>query len=98
MDNLNHLRDLLVHDVNDLYSAETQIIEALPAMIGKATNQQLKQSLERHLAITRQQRDRLYQVKQLLGADRDDSNSGGIFSGLFGSGDKCKAMEGIIDE
>lgn len=98
MDNLNHLRDLLVHDVNDLYSAEGQIIDALPAMIRKATNQQLKQALEHHLEVTRQQRDRLDRVRQLLGVNKDDENSGGIFAGLFGSGEKCKAMEGIIAE
>lgn len=99
MDNMNHLRDLLVHDVHDLYSAEEQIIKALPAMIANASNAQLKQSLEQHLRVTEQQRDRLKQVRQLLGADNDDSNSGsGIFAGLFHSGIKCKAMEGIISE
>ena len=99
MDNMNHLRDLLVHDVHDLYSAEEQIIKALPAMIANASNPQLKQSLEQHLRVTEQQRDRLKQVRQLLGADNDESNTGtGIFAGLFGSGIKCKAMQGIIAE
>lgn len=99
MDNMNHLRDLLVHDVHDLYSAEEQIIKALPAMIANASNPQLKQSLEQHLRVTEQQRDRLKQVRQLLGADNDESNTGtGIFAGLFGSGIKCRGMEGIISE
>ena len=97
MDNMNHLRDLLVYDVHDLYSAEEQIIDALPAMISKANNQQLKQALERHLTVTKQQRDRLDRVKQLLGekSKNDDAN---IFSSLFGSGSTCKGMEGIISE
>jgi ferritin-like metal-binding protein YciE len=99
MDNMNHLKDLLVHDVHDLYSAEEQIIKALPAMIASASNPQLKQSLEQHLRVTEQQRDRLKQVRQLLGADNDESNTGtGIFAGLFGGGIKCKGMEGIISE
>ncbi|MDQ3278683.1 MAG: ferritin-like domain-containing protein [Bacteroidota bacterium] len=99
MDNMNHLRDLLVHDVHDLYSAEEQIIKAMPAMIASASNPQLKQSLEQHLRVTEQQRDRLKQVRQLLGADNDESNTGtGIFAGLFGTGIKCKGMEGIISE
>lgn len=99
MDNMNHLRDLLVHDVHDLYSAEEQIIKALPAMIAQASNLQLKQSLEQHLRVTEQQRDRLEQVRQLLGANNDDSNQGhGIFADLFGSGIKCKGMDGIISE
>lgn len=100
MDNMNHLRDLLVHNVHDLYSAEEQIIDALPAMINKASNQQLKQSLQQHLEVTKQQRDRLDRVKDLLGEGRDnkDDNGLGIFAGLFGNGVTCKAMEGIISE
>jgi ferritin-like metal-binding protein YciE len=98
MDNMNHLRDLLVHDVHDLYSAEEQIIKALPAMIQNANNPQLKQSLEQHLRVTEQQRDRLKQVKQLLGADDTTNQGQGIFAGLFGTGIKCKGMEGIISE
>lgn len=98
MDNLNHLKDLLVHDIHDLYSAEEQIIKALPAMIQKAHNPQLKQSLEQHLRVTEQQRDRLKQVKQLLGADDSTNQGQGIFADLFGTGIKCKGMEGIISE
>lgn len=99
MDNMNHLRDLLVHDVHDLYSAEEQIIKALPAMIEQAHNPQLKQSLEQHLRVTELQRDRLDQVRQLLGANNDGSNEGqGIFASLFSTGIKCKGMEGIISE
>ncbi len=95
---MNHLKDLLVHDVHDLYSAEEQILKALPAMIAQASNPQLKQALEQHLRVTEQQRSRLDQVRQLLGAG-DDSNQGhGIFADLFGSGIKCKGMAGIIDE
>jgi ferritin-like metal-binding protein YciE len=98
MDNMNHLRDLLVHDVHDLYSAEEQILKALPAMIAQASNQQLKQALEQHLRVTEQQRNRLDQVRQLLGATDDNNQSHGIFADLFGSGIKCKGMEGIISE
>jgi ferritin-like metal-binding protein YciE len=98
MDNMNHLRDLLVHDVHDLYSAEEQIIKALPAMIAQASNTQLKQALEQHLRVTEQQRDRLDQVRQLLGASDDNNQGHGIFADLFGSGIKCKGMAGIISE
>lgn len=96
---MNHLRDLLVHDIHDLYSAEEQIIKALPAMIAKANNTQLKQALEEHLRITERQRERLDRVRQLVGATNDDSNQDyGIFAGLFGKGIKCKGMEGIVSE
>ena len=98
MEKMNGLRDLLRHDIRDLYSAEEQIIEAMPAMIDKASNPQLKQALEEHLRVTEAQRDRLQQVRQVLGEDEDDSNDSGFFSGIFGSGSKCKGMEGLIDE
>ena len=98
MDTLNHLRELLVFDVQHLYSAEEQIIDALPAMIGKANHPQLKQALEEHLRITRMQKERLDQVKQILGTRKDEDQSSGIFSGLFSSGMKSKGIEGLITE
>jgi ferritin-like metal-binding protein YciE len=98
MDKMTDLKALLRHDVQELYSAEEQIIEAMPAMIAKANNPLLKQALEEHLRVTENQRTRLDEVRQLLGADESSvENYSGIFSGLFG-GSKCKGMEGIIDE
>ena len=97
MDNLNHLRDLLRYDVRHLVSVEDQIIAAMPAMIGKATNPTLKQSLQEHLRVTERQRERLNQVQQLLG-DRERDNDEGIFAGLFGSSHKSKGMDGLIEE
>jgi ferritin-like metal-binding protein YciE len=98
MDNMNYLKDLLRFDVRHLYSAEEQIIEALPAMIRKANNPQLKQALEQHLRVSEQQRSRLNQVQQLLGDDSSDNDDGGVFSGLFNSGSKSKGIAGLIDE
>jgi ferritin-like metal-binding protein YciE len=98
MDNMNHLRDLLRFDVKNLISAEEQIIEAMPAMIAKATNPALKDALEQHLRITELQRSRLTQVQQGLGVDSDNDDDDGIFSGLFDMGSKNKGMDGLIDE
>lgn len=101
MDKMKDLKDLLRHEVLDLRSAEDQIIEAMPAMIEKATNPQLAKSLRQHLRVTEGQRKRIDQVINLLGeeSDNEGGNAGSFFSGLFGSGDpKCKAMEGIITE
>lgn len=97
MDNLNHLKDLLRYDVRHLVSVEEQIISAMPAMIGKATNPALKQSLQEHLRVTERQRERLNQVQQLLG-NKDKNNDEGIFTGLFGSSHKSKGMDGLIEE
>jgi len=96
MDNMNDLKDLLRFDVQHLISIEEQIIKALPAMIDKAHNPQLKQALEQHLRVTEIQRDRLDRVKQHLGQDADYDN--GIFAGLFSSGSKNKGMDGLIDD
>lgn len=98
MEKMRDLRDLLTHEVADLYSAEQQIIEALPQMIAKANNPQLRQALEQHLQVTRNQVDRLTQVQSILGDNGQNNEEGGILSNLFGSGVKCKGMEGLIDE
>ena len=98
MDNMNDLRDLLRYDIQHLYSAEEQIIEALPAMIAKANDPRLKQALEQHLRVTEQQRDRLNQVKPILGEGGNSGNKGGIFSGLLGAGSKSKGIAGLIEE
>lgn len=98
MDTMNDLRTLLKHDVIMLQSAEEQIIEALPAMIAKAENPQLKQALEQHLRVTERQRDRLVQVRRMLGATEDDvKNYSGVMANLMG-GTKCKGMAGLIEE
>src|SRR5919202_5406496 len=78
MEKMNDLKDLLRHDVMDLYSAEEQIIAALPRMIEKANNPALKEALQQHLQITEEQRTRLEQVQQAL---TDGSEQGGAQGG-----------------
>ncbi len=98
MEQMNDLRTLLKHDVMMLQSAEEQIIEALPAMMERASNPDLKEALREHLRITQQQRQRLNQVQGLLGADEDDvMRHSGLLANLMG-GMKCKGMAGIISE
>jgi ferritin-like metal-binding protein YciE len=100
MEKMKDLRDLLKHEVMDLYSAEEQIIAAMPMMIEKATNPQLRQALEEHLRVTEAQRDRLDEVKQhLMGAEeaKEGGKKKGLL-GLFGGGQKCKGMQGLIEE
>ncbi len=81
---LNTFHDLYVEQLRDLYSAETQIIEALPLMIENASNDDLRAGFEQHLAETRTQRDRLDVIFQSL--DKDPG------------GHTCQAMKGIIKE
>lgn len=101
MEKMINLKDLLVHEVQDLYSAEEQIIAALPKMIEKANNTQLKKTLQNHLEVTERQKERLDEVKKLLlgeGGGEEQGKKKGLF-GLFGGGEqKCRGTEGLIEE
>ena len=103
METMINLNDLLKHEIMDLYSAEEQIIEALPGMIDKAKNPELKKALGEHLRITEEQKNRLDKIKQSFGEGESEGEEGGekkgFFSRLFGGGgEKCKGMEGLITE
>jgi ferritin-like metal-binding protein YciE len=76
--------DLFVHTLRDIYYAERQILQALPDMVEKASDTQLKQALQAHLAETRNQVARLDQVFRLHGQEP--------------SGVDCPAIDGIIEE
>jgi ferritin-like metal-binding protein YciE len=80
----NPLEELLVDELKDLYSAENQIIKALPKMIKAADSSELKRAFERHLEETRRQVDRLNQIGEMLD--------------IRMTGKKCKGMEGVIEE
>lgn len=81
---LEHLMNLYVDELKDVYNAEQQILKALPKMAEKAKHGELRQAFENHRAMTEEQ------VKRL---DR-------IFDDLKQSpgGKKCKGMEGLIEE
>ena len=78
------LQDLYVHQLQDVYYAEQQIIKALPKMIEKATDAKLKQGFETHLRETEGQVERL---KRIFGLE-----------GLEPKGVTCPAIDGIIKE
>ena len=81
---MNPLDELLQDELKDLYSAENQIIKALPRMAKGASSPELKRAFERHLEETRRQVDRLNQIGEMLE--------------LKLTGKKCKGMEGLIEE
>lgn len=95
MDNVNHLRDLLRFDLKNLQSAEEQIVEALPAMIEKASHPDLKEALEQHLIVTRRQRERVESLAVRMGEGQENE---GLFSTLFNTGITNKGIEGLVDE
>jgi ferritin-like metal-binding protein YciE len=78
------LQDVFIDQLKDLYSAENQIIKALPKMAKTASSPELKQAFEEHLEQTREQAGRLEQVMEIAGAK--------------GKGKKCAGMEGLIEE
>jgi ferritin-like metal-binding protein YciE len=78
------LEELLQDELKDLYSAEKQIIQALPRMIKACESPDLKRAFERHLEETRRQVERLDQI----GSELD----------MKMTGKKCKGMEGLIAE
>jgi ferritin-like metal-binding protein YciE len=81
---INSLRDVFVHELKDLYSAETQLVKALPKMAKAAANEQLSAGFEEHLEQTKEHVNRLEKILKDLGEST--------------RGDKCKAMEGLIKE
>ena len=81
---MNNLQDLFVVQLRDLYDGEQQITEALPELIEKATNPQLKNALQEHLDVTRKQIQRLEQIFRTLNQKP--------------TGETCKGMKGVIKE
>lgn len=99
MEKMNDLKDLLRHEIQDLYSVEEQIVAALPSMIDRAKNADLKRALQNHLKVTEQQRSRLEQVQKMLNeGEQMTEEKKGLFSRLFKSRQVCRGMQGIIEE
>jgi ferritin-like metal-binding protein YciE len=81
---LDTLRALYVEGLKDLWSAEKQILKALPAMTRAATHPQLKRAFTKHEKQTQQQVKRLERICKQLGESP--------------RGKKCVGMEGLIEE
>jgi ferritin-like metal-binding protein YciE len=84
MSHLRSLQDLLVDQLQDIYDAENQLIDALPAMANAAFDADLQQAFSHHLEETREHANRLREVFRLLGVPADRKH--------------CKAMAGLIKE
>jgi ferritin-like metal-binding protein YciE len=78
------LRELYIDELKDLYSAETQLVKALPKMAKAASNDQLRQAFEEHLRQTSEQVSRL---EQIFGQLEEKP-----------TGKKCLGMEGLVKE
>jgi ferritin-like metal-binding protein YciE len=81
---LETLKNLYIHELKDLYSAEKQIVKALPKMAKAATNKELAEGFEEHL---RQTKEHVARLEKIL-TSHDQSTRG----------PKCEGMEGLLKE
>ncbi len=78
------LRELYIDELKDLYSAEKQLVKALPKLAKAASSDELQSGFEEHLGQTKNHVQRLEQIFQALGEKP--------------GGKKCKGMEGLVEE
>jgi ferritin-like metal-binding protein YciE len=81
---IQSMEDLMVHELQDLRSAEEQLVEALPKMAEAATSAQLKKAFNAHLKQTQTQLTRVEKALEHLGKGPGNM--------------KCKGMEGLVKE
>jgi ferritin-like metal-binding protein YciE len=81
---LETLEDLFKEELKDIYSAEQQIIKALPKMIEGADSEELRSAFSDHLTVTRTQAKRIEDIMSEMGDDP--------------TGKKCEGMEGLLKE
>jgi len=84
MSKLTTLHVLLAQEIKDLYSAENQLIKALPKMAKAAHDPALKQAFTTHLEQTKVHAERLVKVAEILE--------------ISPKGKVCKAMQGLVEE
>lgn len=84
MAKIQTLHDLFIHELKDLYSAETQLTKALPKMAKAAHDEELRAGFKEHLEQTQEHVRRLERIAELLD--------------FSPKGKKCLAMEGLISE
>lgn len=77
------LNDVFATEIEDLYSAEQQLVKALPQMAKAASTDELRQAIETHLEQTRGHVERLEEIRSNLGINGKQ---------------KCKGMEGLVAE
>ncbi len=81
---LETLQDLYIHELKDLYSAEKQLIKALPKIAKAANNEKLSAGFKKHLDETKVHAERLEEILK----SHDETTRG----------PKCKGMEGLLKE
>ena len=80
---LQNLQGLFEHEIADLYSAETQLLEALPKMAQAASNDELRNAFQQHLQETQDHVGRLQEIRGQIGSSMSEV---------------CDGMKGLIQE
>lgn len=96
---LNSLDDLLVHELEDLYSAESQLVEALPKAAKAARSAKVRKAFEEHLTVTKGHLDRLDRSFKALGKKPNGVECAGM-KGLIKEADEATKIQGddsVID-
>jgi ferritin-like metal-binding protein YciE len=78
------MQELLIDELKDLYSAEKQIVRALPKLAKAASSAELQEALLSHLEETKGQVERLEQIGEIVGKKL--------------TGKTCVGMKGVLDE
>ena len=81
---IESLNELLAEELMDIYSAEKQLLRALPKMAKKAASPELRTALQEHVEVTQRQVERLEDVFESIGKPAKAKT--------------CKAMQGLIEE
>lgn len=81
---VDSIERLFIEQLKDLYSAENQIIRALPKMANAATSKELKKAFENHLRETEGQVERLVQICNIVGSNP--------------KGKTCEGIKGVLEE
>lgn len=81
---MKNLKDLFEHELKDLYSAENQILRAMPKLKDTASDDKLKKAIEKHLKETEKHVQRLEEICEEMG--------------IKPTGETCKAMQGLVKE
>jgi ferritin-like metal-binding protein YciE len=93
---LHTMQGLFIEELRDLYSAENQLVRALPQMASAAKSSTLKAAFEKHLEETRNHVTRLTEIFSELGASPTGKHCKGM-EGLIAEGNEVLAMQGDAD-
>ena len=97
MERITNLVSLLMHHIQNLYSAEGMMLQGLPTIIQKAKSGSLKKALEHHLKVTEEQKKRLEQIppliKKKIGEQAEEITVEDLHEDY-----ECKGMKGMMEE